>query len=35
MIGFKGDAPGQGDSLRQRLLGELVCDVLFLSLIHI
>ena len=31
MIGFKGDAPGQGDSLRQRLLGELVCDVLFSS----
>ena len=31
MIGFKGDAPGRGDSLRQRLLGELVCDVLLSS----
>ena len=31
LIGFKGDAPGKGDSLRQRLLGELVCDVLFSS----
>lgn len=31
LIGFKGDAPSQGDSLRQRLLGELVCDVLFSS----
>ena len=31
MIGFKGDAPGGGDSLRQRLLGELVCDVLLSS----
>lgn len=28
-IGFKGDAPEKGQSLRQRLLAELVCDVLF------
>ena len=31
LIGFKGDAPGPGDSLRQRLLGELACDVVFSS----
>lgn len=30
-IGFKGEAPAPGESLRQRLLGELVCDVLFSS----
>lgn len=28
-IGFKGEAPEAGERLRQRLLGELVCDVLF------
>lgn len=30
-IGFKGDAPRQGEIMRQRLLGDLVCDVLFSS----
>jgi len=30
-IGFKGAAPEQGGSLRQRLVGELVCDALFSS----
>lgn len=29
LIGFKGDAPEKGGCLRQRLLAELVCDVLF------
>lgn len=28
-IGFKGDAAPAGESLRQRLVAELVCDVLF------
>lgn len=31
LIGFKGDAPVEGGCLRQRLLAELVCDVLFSS----
>ena len=29
LIGFKGDAPEKGGCLAQRLLAELVCDVLF------
>lgn len=29
LIGFKGDAPSEGENLYQRLLAELVCDVLF------
>ncbi len=28
-IGFKGDAPGEGEGLARRLLAGLVCDVLF------
>jgi len=28
-IGFKGTPPAQGESLRQRLVAELTCDVLF------
>ena len=30
-IGFKGDPAPRGEGLRQRLLAELVCDVLFSS----
>lgn len=29
LIGFKGEPPEKGGCLRQRLLAELVCDVLF------
>lgn len=28
-LGFKGEPPQPGESLRQRLMGELACDVLF------
>lgn len=28
-LSFKGDAPGRGEELRQRLVGELLCDTLF------